>query len=62
MLMCLERKNAYKSYLSISKNGSFRKRRNNKDTSNFILVQSDHIKLVCDFNSVLRSNYNSVRR
>ena len=59
MIMCLDSKNAYKSYSIINKNGSVRKTRDNRDMSNNALISSDYLKLVCDFKSILRYDYNS---
>jgi hypothetical protein len=57
MTMCLDRKNAYKSYSIINKIGSIRKTRDDIDRSNIVLFSSDYIKIVCNFKSILRSDY-----
>jgi hypothetical protein len=59
--MCFDRKNADESYLIINRNSSVRKTRDSRDMSNIVLFSSAYVKLVCDFKSILRSEYNSVR-
>jgi hypothetical protein len=59
MVMYLDRKNAYKSYLIINKNGSVRKTRDDIDMSNIVLFSSDYVKKVCDFKSIVGFDYNS---
>ncbi len=59
MIMCLDIKNAYKSYLIIETSGRIRKTRDNRDMNNNTLISSDYLKLVCDFKSILICDYNS---
>ncbi len=59
MIMCLVSKNAYKSYPIIETSVGVRKTRDNRDMSNIVLFSSDYLKLVCDFKSILKCDYNS---
>jgi hypothetical protein len=41
---------------------AFRKTRDDRDMNNIVLFSSDYVKIVCDFKSILSSDYNSVRQ
>ncbi len=59
MIMCLDSKNAYKSYPIMDRSMGVRKTTDNRDMSNNALISSDYLKLVCDFKSILKYDCNS---
>jgi hypothetical protein len=59
VIMCLNSKNAHKSYPIMGRGVDIRKTRDNRDTSNNALISYNYLKLVCDFKSILRCYCNS---
>jgi hypothetical protein len=57
--MCLDIKNAYETYPSTERSVDIKKARVKRDMNNNALFSSDYLKLVCDFKSILKYNYNS---
>ncbi len=59
VIMCLNSKNAHKSYPIMGRGVDIRKTRDNRDMSNNAFLSSDYMKLVCDFKSILKYDCNS---
>ncbi len=59
MIMCLDSKNAYKSYPIMNRSVGVRTTRANRDMSNNALISSDYLKLVCGFKSILKYDCNN---
>lgn len=59
MIMCLDGKNAYKSYPIMDWGVGVKKTRDNRDRSNNAPISSDYLKLLCDFKSILKYDCNS---
>jgi hypothetical protein len=58
MIMCLDGKNAYKPYPIMDGGVGVKKTRDNSDKSDNVLISSDYLKLLCDFESILKYNHN----
>ena len=54
MIMCLNSKNAYRSYLIMDRSMGVSKTTDNRDVSNNALISSDYLKLVCNFKSIFK--------
>jgi hypothetical protein len=57
--MCLDIKNAYKSFPIMDGGADVTKTRENRDMSNNALISYDYMKLICDFKSILKYDCNS---